>query len=436
LVSDYNSLFAYKLNNGTSQAVNDGDVVLSATDQSPTNALAALTSGNNPTLRIRGPANVKGIEWRNGDGASTVPFPITGGASISRQNFAIFAAVRNARIANNNTSGILGASSNGLFFQGYGVVNDAAHPGTLRLYSVSQGSFPGATCVPILTMPSGPQVVGIVGTASGITFYNGNKTGTAAAFPSGNVTIDTLCGEAGTNFAANHQLIRQVAYNTAPSAGTIAQIIAYLQYVSGAPTAPTRRVVCVGDSITNGWSGASIILDSWSAIAVWNGNLASTDTVNYGVAGQTAATIATNIAAYSPLFSSGLYTDQWAVVFAGINDIKGGATSAAIQTSLTTICGSLVTAGFKVCLVVITAAGDFTGAQTTVYNTLVAWIRSSGVSVGGATIIADVAANPNLIPVGNIANPTDFFDQTHYNNTGSAAAASTIGAAITTHDGY
>jgi len=200
----------------------------------------------------------------------------------------------------------------------------------------------------------------------------------------------------------------------------------------------TRQVVCCGDSITAGYnSGQNVIPDGWHggdytysypyvmatahrAWKVWN----------HGIASITIETMFSNDdTAIDPYLDPANLGTQWAVVFAGTNDLViDDVDLAELQTRVTDYCAARRTAGWQVAYVEMMDRGDFSSGQRTVRNDFNAWLPSR-VGLGIDVLITLPTGLSGLSPW--VAHPELWdSDHVHLSRAGYHLLGGTVGDAM------
>lgn len=321
---------------------------------------------------------------------------------LDRQNFALFAIVE----ATSFHASMVGASVSQYHFIA-GSTGDTMNvhwdrDGRLAIYNSGNFNKGGV----LSTIPSHRVLIGWVGTSTELSLWVNNVRSTTTALSSGNSTIESLLGYQAINQGTSQVGCKDlVVYSNSISTTNVVNTLWTWAQTRGVRTSTTTRVFAIGDSITHGY-GATVNR-TWP-------NVAAIGTTNdfYAMAesGVTINTLNSRKATYlDPLLRS----NDIAIVFAGTNDLAGGATAATTEGILNTFCTSLRSGGVKV--IVMTAlprnSGNITG-----YDTL---IRSNW--TGYADALVDLATDTRL----DDNNDTGYYlaDAIHPNVAGTQAIA-------------
>lgn len=260
-------------------------------------------------------------------------------------------------------------------------------------------------------------IIGFVLTAGGVKCWVNGAYTTATAFGSGTITLAELLGTHLIAWPFEGQLTDVIIYNNAiADADVTATLLAYAQQSRSVVTSFVKYVLCVGDSITQGY-GADLNRG-------WVQNLSLASDVSILATPQGGITLATLYAnrAFDLSFFVGGKTNVL-VLFAGVNDIGGGATAATTYANESLYVAAAQAAGFKVVVVTTLpgAAGAIAG-EFAAYRTL------QLANTAGADAVADPIGNATLAAGWSVGVYT--YDGVHPLTAGYALIAPIIQAGI------
>ena len=183
-----------------------------------------------------------------------------------------------------------------------------------------------------------------------------------------------------------------------------------------------QLIVFDGDSLTSGQGLTTP--ETYPYKVLDTEGRATFDGINLGVAGQTVADIAADVA--TQIWPQvGIWANHTYIIWAGTNDLANGGTAAATYTTLTSVIQGARAAGFGRIVVLNMIKRTTDAALETkrqAYNALIA------ANTAGADIIVDVGALPEFQDTTN----TTYYqgDGTHITATGSTVIATAVSAAI------
>lgn len=264
-------------------------------------------------------------------------------------------------------------------------------------------------------------VIGITWGSSTITGWSNDRS-QANSESAGSATMTGLT-LGNTSRAAGYQgMLDALAFivgGSAYSSATVQTLNAAADQAFGFTPQNHDTVFCFGDSIAgglvsnnNGWCQQMSVALRWPYRVVDQGIVSYTAAL--GVSGVT------NFV--TPLFQPN--AKNYVIVALGINDI-GTATTVQLEGYLTSICGSIHTAGGKCILQTITS-GNFSGANETERTTVNAWMISSGVADG----VSNPGADPNVGCQTCSTNSTYFASGVHPNALGHSIIMQYAAAAV------
>lgn len=239
-------------------------------------------------------------------------------------------------------------------------------------------------------------IAALVVTATG---YSGN--GTPASASAGNSTSsnntlgNTMLGESTTSAAA-----------ISPAAAS-----AHLLHA--------HRIVCVGDSVTEGFANSN----NWpyQLKARLGGDW---EVIDQGVGGATTADMRDRIDAALEV------NPGFVIIMGGINDLAKGEPLETTERNIDTMCARVESHGAVPVLCTITPTGDYIAQK----DNLNAWITEYAHSKGYNLIDFYAVLNDRSSP--GHADPALVFDGTHPNSKGYDAMANAIDLGIFTRDSY
>ncbi len=148
---------------------------------------------------------------------------------------------------------------------------------------------------------------------------------------------------------------------------------------------------------------------------------------NYGYFGQTIAQMAAAFGNYAHVYSPAA-RNNILTIFAGTNDIAGGASAATTYAALQSFCQQAHAAGWKVVVATMLPRNGLTGAQQAQWTAYNASIRSGW--PGFADALADLQADPTMGPFAASSNNALYFDGTHPTDLGYTYIAPVEAAAV------
>lgn len=208
----------------------------------------------------------------------------------------------------------------------------------------------------------------------------------------------------------------------------------YLATLHGVtPITKQANIIFDGDSITYGYYGDTQPFPSLATgqVTALSG-LTECDYVNFGIGGQTTATMTSNFTAnITPLYDGVTYLPKYNVVVMQeiTNELNGGTSAAQCITNLKAYGTQCLAAGFKLVFCTCLPRTTITGQEETDRGTVNTWLTGTAVSGGWATAIADIASATNM---SDPTNTTYYADGTHPTQAGHTAIAPCVAAAIST----
>jgi lysophospholipase L1-like esterase len=293
--------------------------------------------------------------------------------------------------------------------------------------------YAGTAWVPVngggVQFPGGPANLIVAHFDSSSSTLEVNRNGPVTANP-GTRTMTSCCqvgSRSGANFAAM-DLVRLIVTNSTLTAGDKTKIEDYLIFRYG--IRDRRRVLADGDSITAGYGLTTPVTQNW--VAQFAAANPTYSTVNFGIVSTTAAQILSQFASSEAHQSSGLAYRNIYWLWAGTNDIIGGATDTDVETTVIAIAAAAHAAGFRVGLSNIVARSSFSTGQEAYRQAFNTWTRANWTTYFDA--FSDVGGDANI---GCLTTPANCYnssyfqaDHIHLSASGAALAAALNGAAI------
>ena len=256
-----------------------------------------------------------------------------------------------------------------------------------------------------LQFRSDPCIVICTADASGVTMRINGVEDTISANSAGTLTGGGIFYREDDAYSIAGEAYEYGVLDRIITAGEIASLEAYAQSIMSRNWPTYGKLVISGDSLTEGQVattslGWPALLDdsighNWRQISRGQGGLSATS--------ESTAMFAV---LYDAAFTKNVYVD-----FLGINDLRGGATAAALLTTRRALWSAARTAGFKVIACTITKSGDASGiacdAARVTHNSSLA-----GEVSGNIDAVADVAGLAHL----SDPNDTTYFqtDKLHF----------------------
>lgn len=379
----------------------DGDAIAAWPDSSGHgNALTQTTPGSRPAL-CHDVAGYRGVWF-----SSTKDMAIPASLAVDRRSVSAFVMVARGDGGHVGLFGLgpLGGSNlqleNGCKWSRYG-------PGSA--YGSKQAIYRGWT--------------GFTSGSAGFSFVSGEITESIAALAASALTGGTV-GTANGYYPITGVYNEVVIYDHALTALELAQLKAYLRARYRLPAATaSRRVVCVGDSLTTGYKSTN----GFGYTNLMSLSLAACEVYNVGMGSKTLAQMVSD----GTSWVDGLYDATKArnivVIWGGTNDLYTGDTAENTYANLQTFCAARRAVGWKVVVVTTLPRGAADPYETKrqTYN--------SSIRAGWATFadaLADVAADSRIGDAGDNSDGTYYSDGTHLNNTGYGVVAGIVTAAV------
>lgn len=158
-----------------------------------------------------------------------------------------------------------------------------------------------------------------------------------------------------------------IVYSTKVSDFLDEYLVSTLQQATGKSVAKTKCVIGLGDSMTFG-VGATYQDSNWFTLLFRNENDQSLQFFNSGISGNTISNINSDLSnRCTSLINQGInYSNSVCIVWAGTNDILGGASGATTYANFTNLCNSIRAGGIsKIIVVDILPRTDYSGAMET-----------------------------------------------------------------------
>lgn len=240
-------------------------------------------------------------------------------------------------------------------------------------------------------------VIGVVGSASGVKFWLNEDYTSTGPFTAGNATLDMVLGNSTGAGPLQGNHLDVMLYTRALTDSEVRDTLIAYAYSRGVPSVLDGQLVIDGDSISVG--GGDHVNRFWVPIMTLPGSLRVR---NLAEGGKTIAGLVSEAAArIDPLLVPG--ERNVCLIWAGTNDISGGATGAAAYANLTTYIADRFAAGWDAVVAVTPlprGVGAITG-QYAAYRTLIL-ANAAGASavsdpIGNATLAADWIAGTNTI---------------------------------------
>lgn len=342
----------------------DGQAVASFRDQSVNGALVVQpTSANQATYEATGGPNCPALFF-----GGLAQYPLPAGLSYSTQAFTFYAVIRFRAMEENGYLISLGSGTNNL------AVYDTRR--TIGLVGNGAGfNFPFGVTVFTGDPPLSFHVVSVTSGPSGVTIKIDGVSSTTTAMP----LATALNGFLGCLSAGNQNFIGElVDMYVHPATHSAATVLAVEQWISNTRKlpqtinlAPTKMLVCDGDSITAGVKSLTTVDGDWPALvkatlgATWN-------VLNFGITGQTLNGMANLRGSNIDGFWTASRSKNILIVWGGTNDIANSATAAATYAVYQTYGVAAHLIGWKVIIVTAMTRTDITGAMQTqrgIFNT-------------------------------------------------------------------
>lgn len=294
-------------------------------------------------------------------------------------------------------------------------------PGTNNgvIYVGATGNFPTQTFsaanywADVVVEPPGGSAA--TASAAGTAGVTGSATAKAQAKGTGSGTV-AVSGAATAKAAARGQASGGASVGgTSAGAARAAGQASGAAEISGAASSAFGGLVADGDSIASGYLATTGFVERFGALAGW-------PVQNLAVAGETIVHLD---ATFGSRGVAALYDQSTAttlLIWAGINDILGGASVATVQAALTSYCAKARAAGYRV--ITATALPDATLAtgQESSRQALNTWLRANWASICDG--LMDAAAIPQLSSTPVVG--TWWNDSAHPSDAGHALLAEAL----------
>lgn len=258
------------------------------------------------------------------------------------------------------------------------------------------GLYNGTTLVDSSVKPFTSRcVVGINASASGVNLYvDGTASTTLTALTAGTSTVSSLFGASTNVFPLQASIVDGMVYDHTLTTDAINNIVLNYANSRGVPSAPSKQVFFVGDSLTQGV--ASTANRGWVQQLTLNNSVRQR---NVALAYELASDVVSNLATW---VTDNKINGQTNVccVWVGTNDLINGVSTATLQSNITTIVNALNTAGITpLVFTALPRTGMSAGAETNrgTFNT---WLQST--------------YSDSVVDVAGIANLSDFNNTTYY----------------------
>lgn len=258
-------------------------------------------------------------------------------------------------------------------------------------------------CVSNMASESGPVVMAMQWQSSTINIWSNNRFGTHSSTTVSSTTGGYL-GSNQTGFSANFDAVAFIAYAATTTTAQVNNARWALFQATG--IAPQVRDIIIGDGDSTNSGAGSWVDNSITRYAVGQ-TIRPVQAINMAQYGQTLSSMVTNFSTrIAPIYSSA-YQNFVVHVYAGPNDIRGGATAAAVYANLQTYVAAAKALGSNVRVIVAVpmlqcdtyANGTWNSAlQTLNANIRANWAAAQGAGGLGADGIADYMADPTIGP--------------------------------------
>ncbi len=294
-------------------------------------------------------------------------------------------------------------------------------PGTNNgvIYVGSTGGFPTQTFSAanywadvVVEPPGGSSATASAAGTAGVT-GSGTVKARAAGTGGGSVGVS---GSATAKAAARGQAsgAASVGGSSAGAARSAGQASGAAE-ISGAASIAFGGLVADGDSIASGYLATTGFVERFGALAGW-------PVINLAVAGETIVHLD---ATFGSRGIAALYDQSTAttlLIWAGINDILGGASVATVQAALTSYCAKARAAGYRVITATALPDATLTTGQESSRQALNAWLRANWASICDG--LMDAAAIPQLAATPVVG--TWWNDSAHPSDAGHALLAEAL----------
>ena len=402
------SLGRYDATSGGSAVNSDAGAIARWEDQSGNgNHLTQSTSGNRCAYDAT--KGMVACQIDSGTGGGITNRFATAGITLDRRDFSLFVVVELATLL----KPVNGSDVTNYQMFARGSFDDmnlyidcaSSPPGQMGCYD---GSLKNSTMRPIA---GSRALIGWVGKADGLHCWCNGSSAAATALSSGSVSIvDILGTSSGGPFQPQGSYKDVLAWNRALSDSEITDtLLAWARQQRGVVTSHTRQLIVVGDSISVG-VGSTVNRGWVRRLSLSSGTLLRMMSQSSVTLSTLEASYATSIA---PFYDAGL--DNILVVFAGTNDIAGGASQGDTYDKLVDLCNAAQTTGFKVVVVTSLPRG---GSTYSTYN--------GSITTNWATFADAVVDLPADSRLDDSSDATYFVDGIHPTNAGHAAIAELI----------
>jgi lysophospholipase L1-like esterase len=379
----------------------DGDAIATWPDSSGHgNDLTQTTPGARPVL-CHDVAGYRGV-WFYGR-----EMLIPAGLSLNRQTFSAFVVQTSVQGGNSGLWGI-------------GVLGDF----NLQCQVRNLCDYFGDGSWYMNRPPVSRGWLGVVSSASGVTFHSGELSGSHGAMSSRVVTGGTV-GTANGYYGMVGTYNEFLFYDHTLTEAEILQLKTYLRVRYKLPPSPSPiRVVTVGDSLTAGNLSTYGFNYPNQMIPLLS---PQPGLYNMGLGGEKVTEMIAEAAAKVDVMYDAAKARNIVAIWGGTNDLYTGDTAENTYANLQTYCAARRAAGWKVVVVTTLPRGanDPFEANRQTYNTS---IRAGWATFADA--LADVAADSRIGDAGDNSDGTYYSDGTHLNNTGYGVVAVIVGAAV------
>lgn len=404
----------------------DGTGVYQWNDQSGNSYhMVQATSGNRPKYRTFGPA----VSWDYTgayDSGAGINLGLSSSLSLNRQTMAMFMV---AEFCQHSGQKILfNQGSNALWLQYYNGQIGA--------------NFDATNITPlnrVLSPDTGKVWLGINSSSTSLDLW---LQGTKGSWPVGPGSATATGGKLGGLATTNSifgNIYEVVIVNTTATPTNITDLATYFNATySGMSMTESGRVLCVGDSIIQGFGSTGCRGAPYRLKALLPAN---TLVYNCGISGAKAILSSSNAAslALNWMFSGGGVSENFlphhrhgnpssttalrsaAVVMIGTNDCYGGLTAASTEAGVQGICQLLKSSGFYVLVCSILPSGLLSGATETARQNVNTWISANYATFADAYL--DAASVTHLTDPSNV---TYFADGLHLTDTGYGVLAAAL----------
>jgi lysophospholipase L1-like esterase len=342
--------------------------------------------------------------WDNGNLVGRCGFDLPGSFAVDRQAFSAFAVCEAA------VSGGLGTRFAHATDSGYTclLMSDGTtgkiggYDGTAKLGGVQ-------------SVPSNSRcLIGWVGGTGALKIWRNDAIVSATALGSGSATLTGLMYDPAGTYSSGHWAVRDwLFYDKALSDAEVNNTILPWAVTRGVTTSFPQLLLCVGDSITEGYGPACN--RNWPSRMLFSGP-------QLRVCAQIGSTAASLQAAIAPTVLQ-MAAGDVVCIWAGTNDVTGGITAAVTYASLTLMASQFRNLGARIALVTPLPHGVST--LTGEMAALRALILANAI---GAEVVADPWANASIAT--HWTDGTYDWDDIHLNDAGNALCAQIIRAAI------